>query len=157
MYLAGAVEHVNGVRRRRRGTGTVADLVGVKPHVLRYWESEFPGLRPMKTRGSHRMYRRSDVELACVIRRLLHDEGYTIPGARKKVRELRKGVDKGEAIDARASREVALRAELIGVRNSLQALLDELDKPDKPAEKKVQTATVTAVVPKSVPVPATRR
>jgi DNA-binding transcriptional MerR regulator len=68
--------------------GEAADLVGVKTHVLRYWESEFPGLRPMKTRGAHRMYRRADVELACVIRRLLHQEGYTIPGAKKRVREL---------------------------------------------------------------------
>ena len=136
--------------------GEVADLVGVKPHVLRYWESEFPGLRPMKTRGSHRMYRRSDVELACVIRRLLHDEGYTIPGAKKKVRELRKGVAKGESLDKKATREVALRAELIGIRNTLQALLDELNEPPPEASKKVQTATVTAVVPKPATVPVRR-
>lgn len=137
--------------------GEVADLVGVKAHVLRYWESEFPGLRPMKTRGSHRMYRRSDVELAVLIRRLLHDEGYTIPGARRRVREIRRGKDKSEPVDAKASREVSLRAELIGVRNTLQGLLDELDRAADPPDEPVRTATVTAVVPKSAFVPALTR
>ena len=50
--------------------GEVAQLVGVRPHVLRYWESEFAALRPLKTRGSHRVYRRRDVELAVLLRRL---------------------------------------------------------------------------------------
>lgn len=78
--------------------GEVADIVGVKPHVLRYWESEFRQLRPMKTRGSHRIYKRRDVEVAMLIRRLLHDEGFTIPGAKKRLKELR-GED-GEAASA---------------------------------------------------------
>ncbi|MEM6962101.1 MAG: MerR family transcriptional regulator, partial [Myxococcota bacterium] len=55
--------------------GEVSEIVGVKPHVLRYWESEFKSLRPLKTRGSHRVYRRDDVDLAMSIRRLLYDEG----------------------------------------------------------------------------------
>src|SRR5215211_3635631 len=70
--------------------GEVSEIVGVKTHVLRYWESEFVGVKPMKTRGAHRMYRRSDVELLCLIRRLLYEEGFTIPGAKKRVAELRK-------------------------------------------------------------------
>src|SRR5690349_14898916 len=69
--------------------GEAAEIVGVKAHVLRYWESEFPSIRPLKTRGAHRMYRRADVEMLCVIHKLLHQEGYTIAGARKRVRELR--------------------------------------------------------------------
>ena len=69
--------------------GEAAEIIGVKTHVLRYWESEFPSIRPLKTRGAHRMYRRADVEMLCVIHRLLHHEGYTIAGARKRVRELR--------------------------------------------------------------------
>ena len=80
--------------------GEVAEIVGVKPHVLRYWESEFRQLRPMKTRGSHRIYKRRDVEVAVLIRRLLHDEGYTIPGARKRLRELRFGSGDGEATNS---------------------------------------------------------
>jgi DNA-binding transcriptional MerR regulator len=69
--------------------GEAAEIVGVKTHVLRYWETEFPSIKPLKTRGAHRMYRRADVELLCVIHKLLHHEGYTIAGARKRVRELR--------------------------------------------------------------------
>lgn len=70
--------------------GEAAEIVGVKTHVLRYWETEFPSIKPLKTRGAHRMYRRADVELLCVIHKLLHHEGYTIAGARKRVRELRR-------------------------------------------------------------------
>lgn len=69
--------------------GEAAEIVGVKTHVLRYWETEFPSIKPLKTRGAHRMYRRADVELLCVIHKLLHHEGYTIAGARKRIRELR--------------------------------------------------------------------
>jgi len=106
--------------------GEVADLVGVKPHVLRYWESEFPSLRPMKTRGAHRVYKKRDVELAMLIRRLLHDEGYTTPGAKKRIREL--GHDRAESDEGRgASREVVLRGELLGLREELQRLLVQLD------------------------------
>jgi DNA-binding transcriptional MerR regulator len=132
--------------------GEAADIVGVKAHVLRYWESEFPGLRPMKTRGAHRMYRRADVELACVIRRLLHEEGYTIPGAKKRVRELLAQRQPAQAIEARAARELGLRAELIQVRSELSALLEALDAPaSAAAQQRVEvTATVTAVVPKTV-------
>ena len=105
--------------------GEVADLIGVKPHVLRYWESEFPSLRPMKTRGAHRVYKKRDVELAMLIRRLLHDEGYTTPGAKKRLREL--GHERAESDEGRgASREVVLRGELLGLREELQRLLAQL-------------------------------
>ncbi len=67
--------------------GEVADLVDVKPHVLRYWEREFRLFRPEKSRSNHRVYRRRDVELIAAIKRLLYDEGYTIAGARKRLRD----------------------------------------------------------------------
>jgi len=67
--------------------GEVARLVGVKPYVLRYWESEFSVLRPSKTRSRHRLYRRKDVETLLEIRRLLYAEGYTIAGAKRRLRE----------------------------------------------------------------------
>jgi len=66
--------------------GEVAKLVGVKPYVLRYWESEFSVVRPEKTRSRHRLYRRKDVETLLEIRRLLHDERYTIAGAKRRLR-----------------------------------------------------------------------
>lgn len=72
--------------------GEVSRIVGVKPHVLRYWESEFGVLRPQKTPSNQRLYRRRDVEVLLLIKRLLYDEGYTIAGANRRVREvLRQG------------------------------------------------------------------
>src|SRR6185295_7300726 len=67
--------------------GEVARLVGVKPYVLRYWETEFSILRPGKTRARHRLYRRKDIETLLEIRRLLYSERYTIEGAKRRLRE----------------------------------------------------------------------
>jgi DNA-binding transcriptional MerR regulator len=65
--------------------GEVSDLCGVKPHVLRYWEQEFPQLKPVKRRGNRRYYQRRDVLLIRQIRGLLYDEGFTIGGARQRL------------------------------------------------------------------------
>ena len=66
--------------------GEVAKIVGVKPYVLRYWETEFSMVRPGKTRSKHRLYRRKDVEMLVHIKQLLHDQRFTIEGARKHLR-----------------------------------------------------------------------
>ncbi len=66
--------------------GEVAELVGVQTHVLRYWESEFGSIRPQKSASGQRVYSHKDLERLQRVKRLLHDEGYTIAGARKKVR-----------------------------------------------------------------------
>lgn len=68
--------------------GEAAELLGVKPHVLRYWESEFEKLRPKKTPTGQRVYRIRDLQVAKTIHRLLYDEKYTIAGARKKLEEM---------------------------------------------------------------------
>lgn len=65
--------------------GEVSDLCGVKPHVLRYWEQEFPQLKPVKRRGNRRYYQRQDVLIIRQIRSLLYDEGFTIGGARQRL------------------------------------------------------------------------
>ncbi|MCS6804736.1 MAG: MerR family transcriptional regulator [Acidobacteriota bacterium] len=65
--------------------GEVCELADVQPHVLRYWETEFPQLAPQKNRAGQRVYRRRDVELVLYIKRLLKEEGYTIAGAKKKL------------------------------------------------------------------------
>jgi DNA-binding transcriptional MerR regulator len=70
--------------------GEVASIVGVQPYVLRYWESEFSVIRPTKTRSKHRLYRRRDVDTLLQIKRLLHDERFTIEGARKRLKSLQK-------------------------------------------------------------------
>ncbi len=82
--------------------GEVAKLVGVKPYVLRYWETEFPSIRPGKTRSQHRLYRRRDVETLLEIRRLLHDERYTIEGAKRRLRSGRSDDDNGIDLPAEA-------------------------------------------------------
>lgn len=65
--------------------GEVSDLCGVKPHVLRYWEQEFPTLKPLKRRGNRRYYQRQDVILIRQIRSLLYEHGFTIGGARQRL------------------------------------------------------------------------
>ena len=65
--------------------GEVSELCGVKPHVLRYWEQEFPQLKPVKRRGNRRYYQRHDVIMIRQIRSLLYEEGFTIGGARQRL------------------------------------------------------------------------
>lgn len=67
--------------------GEVSDLVGVKPYVLRYWESEFPDIKPSKSKSGQRLYKRRDVELLLRVKGLLYDERFTINGARKRLKD----------------------------------------------------------------------
>jgi DNA-binding transcriptional MerR regulator len=109
--------------------GEVAKLVGVKPYVLRYWETEFPAIRPGKTRSKHRLYRRRDVEALLEIKRLLHNERYTIEGAKRR---LKTGA-KSAAAPAEARPQLNLplgertyRNALVLLRQDLQALYELL-------------------------------
>ena len=68
--------------------GEVSRITGVKPYVLRYWESEFRWMAPAKSRSKQRLYRKRDIEVIQLIKRLLYEERYTIAGARKKLRDL---------------------------------------------------------------------
>src|ERR1041385_4128621 len=73
--------------------GEVARLAGIKPYVLRFWESEFPALDPKKSGTGHRLYRRKEVQLVLEIKRLLYEKRYTIEGARKFLETRPKGGD----------------------------------------------------------------
>ena len=98
--------------------GEVAKLVGVKPYVLRYWETEFSIVRPGKTRSKHRLYRRKDVETLLEIRRLLYADRFTIEGAKRRLRE---GRSTGEAA-VRAAESATLadvRQELLELHRML--------------------------------------
>jgi DNA-binding transcriptional MerR regulator len=97
--------------------GEVAKLVGVKPYVLRYWETEFSILRPGKTRSKHRLYRRKDVETLLEIRRLLYADRYTIEGAKRRLREAGKPTSSDDAVATLAR----VRAELLDLRRMLDA------------------------------------
>lgn len=125
--------------------GEAAEIVGVEPHVLRYWEEQFEALRPRKTRGAHRKYSRRDVEIAVLIRRLLHDEGFTVPGAKRRLREL--GHRRSSEPEPQAQRHLLLRAELLTVRAQLVDLLEKIDRPSDPSAEPVQKVTVQEVVP----------
>ena len=85
--------------------GEVSDLCDVKPHVLRYWEQEFPQLKPVKRRGNRRYYQRQDVLTIRQIRGLLYEQGFTIGGARQRLTD--DGVPKAEA----ANEDVKQQAE----------------------------------------------
>jgi DNA-binding transcriptional MerR regulator len=67
--------------------GEVAKFTGIKTHVLRYWETEFKAIRPNKSRSNQRLYRKQDIELILRLKDLLYNQGFTIAGARKKLRE----------------------------------------------------------------------
>ncbi len=108
--------------------GEVSRITGLKPHVLRYWESEFKAIRPHKEGSLQRLYRRKDLDLILKIKKLLYEEGFTIAGAKKKIRDLErlenkqlksKPVEKGSSGEADAFL-IALREELKGIRKMLE-------------------------------------
>jgi DNA-binding transcriptional MerR regulator len=82
--------------------GEAAKLIGVAPYVLRFWETQFPSLRVSHTRSKHRLYQAKDLQALRLIKRLLHQEGFTIAGAKKRLKALnteRQGVDSAAADD----------------------------------------------------------
>jgi DNA-binding transcriptional MerR regulator len=76
--------------------GEVCDITGLKPHVLRYWESQFEVLSPIKNRAGNRVYRPKDIELVLLVRNLLYEEKYTIEGARQRLLEMRQAGELAE-------------------------------------------------------------
>jgi DNA-binding transcriptional MerR regulator len=84
-----------GAEKRYYRIGEVSKLTGVKPYVLRYWESEFRWMAPQKSKSKQRLYRRRDIDMILLIKKLLYEQRFTIAGARKKLREM--GV--GRALD----------------------------------------------------------
>ena len=123
--------------------GEVSRLTSTKPFVLRYWETEFPMLQPVKSPKGHRLYRREDIETVFTIKRLLYDEGFTIAGARRHLRDQALGSDgsnggatAGEAAgNGRESAPQAMspplaplnRKTLLDLRDSLRSLLTVLE------------------------------
>jgi DNA-binding transcriptional MerR regulator len=83
--------------------GDVAEIAGVQPYVLRFWEKEFEFLAPVKNAAGQRLYRKGDVESVLLIKRLLYLERYSIEGAKKRIKELRKAGGLAEAKKERAS------------------------------------------------------
>ena len=105
--------------------GEVADLTGLEPHVLRFWESEFAVLNPKKNRSGHRSYTRSDIDTILTIKRLVHEEGFTIAGAQKKLGE-GGGNEKQPEPD---TLRMQAREEIAAIREILENVMNMLDHP----------------------------
>ncbi|MCD6419045.1 MerR family transcriptional regulator [bacterium] len=101
----------------------VGEITGLKPHILRYWETEFPFLRPKRNRAGNRAYRKKDIEMILLIKRLLYDEGYTIEGAKNKIRQMRK---KSHEIEAGKKEIVAKQLDVNDLLELLKQIRDEL-------------------------------
>ncbi len=101
--------------------GEVCDLTGLKPHVLRYWETQFDVLNPTKNRAGNRVYRSKEIELVVLVKHLLYDEKYTIEGANRKLIGMRReGALKGERKGVIGADFLAgMKSELEELRNVL--------------------------------------
>jgi DNA-binding transcriptional MerR regulator len=109
------------LRKEYYSIGEVCDLLDLKPHVLRYWETQFPPLKPSKNRAGNRVYQRKEIRMLMLVKRLLYTERYTIEGARQRLEELRKGGDYDEV-----SRQTLDRATVEEMRAELQEILELL-------------------------------
>jgi DNA-binding transcriptional MerR regulator len=109
-------------RREYFSIGEVCEMAGLKPHVLRYWETQFKELSPSKNRAGNRVYRAREIKLIELVKHLLYEEKYTIDGARRRLEKLREEGEldevAGQALDRQALRRV---------REGLNELLDILD------------------------------
>ena len=114
--------------------GEVSRITEVRPFVLRYWEEEFPLLQPVKGHQGYRLYRQQDVDLVLKIKRLLYDEGFTIAGARRHLRDLENGGGLESAVEELTASTVAEgeavklnRKMLLDLRDSLRSFLTLLE------------------------------
>ncbi len=103
--------------------GEVSRITGVKPYVLRYWETEFQWMAPQKSRSKQRLYRQRDIDTIRLVQKLLHEQRYTIAGARKKLREM--GVAKARG-EGSLSIETDHRARFRKIRTELEAIRQRL-------------------------------
>ncbi|MFQ5537505.1 MAG: MerR family transcriptional regulator [Gemmatimonadota bacterium] len=101
--------------------GEVCDLTGLKPHVLRYWETQFDILNPTKNRAGNRVFRPKEIELILLVKHLLYEEKYTIEGARKRLREMKRSGELEESRQEVLTPEflAGMKAELEEIRRAL--------------------------------------
>lgn len=117
--------------------GEVAEIVGVEPHVLRYWETEFRSIRPGKSAKGQRVYSRRDVEKLLKVKDLLYTHGFTIAGARKRLREAHEEPAVPAAPASPGPALGTVRQSLMGLRAEVLGMLSELGDArweDAPAE-----------------------
>ncbi len=105
--------------------GEVADIVGVEPHVLRYWETEFRSVKPEKSRKGQRVYSRRDVDVLLKVKDLLYGHRYTIAGAKRKLRS--DGLEPVDESDPSVQEVKRLRDTLSALKTDLTEAIDEID------------------------------
>ena len=110
--------------------GEVSDIVGVQPHVLRYWETEFRSIRPQKSSKGQRVYSRRDVEKLLRVKDLLKNQGFTIAGARKRLSEPQVS-SAPERVEADPGTK-NMRKVLLGLRQDLMQMLEQISEPKAP-------------------------
>ena len=122
--------------------GEVSEIVGVEPHVLRYWETEFRSIRPQKSRKGQRIYSRRDVDKLLKVKELLYSHGFTIAGARKRLRD--GGAEPEQAVVPPPEVKLPgarLRLALGEIRRDIVTLLAELESPGLEVSNRPQGAT----------------
>ena len=100
--------------------GEVSKILGVEPYVVRYWETEFKTVKPIRTKSEQRLYRRKDLEELALIRNLLYRDRFTIAGAKKKIQELHRETPETGAADEQC------REKLRSIKQELKAIRDLL-------------------------------
>jgi len=111
-------------RKTYYSIGEVSTLTGLKPHVLRYWETQFDMISPNKNRGGSRVYRMRDIETLLLVKHLLYERRFTVEGARRELKELRKGGQVAELATLHADPVV-----LATIKEELTALRDVFTLP----------------------------
>jgi DNA-binding transcriptional MerR regulator len=121
--------------------GEVSEIVGVEPHVLRYWETEFRSIRPQKSRKGQRIYSRRDVDKLLRVKDLLYNHGFTIAGARKQLRDVQEKAAPAAVPAAALPAPVAVRpavpevrAALLDIRREIMDMLNELTRTPTPSK-----------------------
>lgn len=112
------------VKKAYYSIGEVCDLTGLKPHVLRYWETQFDVLRPTKNRAGNRVFRPKDIELILLVKNLLYEQKYTIEGANQKLLDMRR---EGELEEGQ--QEILEPEFLASMKKELEALEEILTPP----------------------------
>ncbi|HET9582016.1 MAG TPA: MerR family transcriptional regulator [Gemmatimonadota bacterium] len=111
-------------RKEYYSIGEVCEITGLKPHVLRYWETQFKALMPVKNRAGNRAYRKRDIELIQLVKTLLYERKYTIEGARQRLNELRR---EGSQLEVELE-ETKLKDTFEEMAEHLGALVDYIER-----------------------------
>jgi DNA-binding transcriptional MerR regulator len=126
-------------RKEYYSIGEVCQITGLKPHVLRYWETQFKGIQPVKNRAGNRAYRRREIEMVQLVKKLLYEQKFTIEGARQRLDEMRReGMEQLEA----ALHEVRVKDTFTNLAGDLGELVSYIDdfrhrrvEPGRPASR----------------------